>query len=487
MLFNSYIYIFLFLPLTLLVYFVLNRRKLTFASKSWLVLASLVFYGWWNAIYVPLIVGSILFNYLVGRSISRVREKGGQRHARALLWVGIIGNLALLGWFKYTDFFIANINAVGGLSLAMLHITLPLGISFFTFTQIAYLVDAARGKVKEYSSMNYGLFVTFFPHLLAGPIIHHSEMMPQFDRKRNKILDSENLSRGVCLFFIGLFKKVVVADTFALWANNGFGNLGDPSMIQAWAISLSYTLQLYYDFSGYTDMALGSSRMFNIILPINFDSPYRSLNIQEFWRRWHITLGRFMRDYVYIPLGGNKVPEGRVLLNILVTFFIVGLWHGAGWTFVVWGCMHGVALVVCRLWKKLDISMPAWLGWLLTFNFVNVGWVFFRAPNFGDAMKVLKGMAGLNGTGLSGEVWVRLFGRHEFLRALDDAFGGLGSGDRILIMLLVFLPLSFLFRNSNRMTADFQPTMTRLVVFSCIAVLSVLYLGSYSEFLYFRF
>ncbi|HEY3276359.1 MAG TPA: MBOAT family protein [Syntrophorhabdaceae bacterium] len=487
MLFNSYFYIFLFLPLCLIVYFLLNDRRLTKASKAWLVLASFVFYGWWNPIYVPLIAGSIVFNYLVGTSISKFRDRGALSRSKWLLWTGIAGNLALLGYFKYTDFFISNVNGLGGLSLSLLHIALPLGISFFTFTQIAYLVDRSKGKVTEYSFMNYGLFVTFFPHLLAGPIIHHSEMMPQFDRRRNKLLDSENLTRGAVLFFTGLFKKVVIADTFAIWANGGYQNLGDPALVQAWVISLSYTLQLYYDFSGYTDMALGSSRMFNIILPINFDSPYRSLNIQEFWRRWHITLGRFMRDYVYIPLGGNKASEGRILLNIMITFFIVGLWHGAGWTFVAWGCMHGAALVVYRAWNRLHISMPKWLAWLITFNFVNVGWVFFRAPTFADALKILKGMAGLNGSGLPGTTAPFIVKVKEFIPDLKEVVQRMGDPDIMLIMFFLFLPLSFLFRNSNQIAAKFQPGTIPLIVFSCIAALSVLYLGSYSEFLYFRF
>ncbi|MCG6537305.1 MAG: MBOAT family protein, partial [Syntrophales bacterium LBB04] len=294
MLFNSYCYIFLFLPVVLFFYFLLSRRRFTIGSKLWLLLASLLFYGWWNPVYLPLIAGSILFNYIAGRLISRQRVAGRVSYSRYLLVIGVLGNLALLGYFKYADFFISNINSIGLFALPLLQIVLPLGISFFTFTQIAYLVDTERGRVKEYSALNYGLFVTFFPHLLAGPIIHHSEMMPQFDRLRNKVVDYRNVASGICLFFIGLFKKLVIADTFAVWANNGFDTLNQLTVIQAWVASLSYTLQLYYDFSGYTDMALGSSLMFNIKLPINFNSPYRSLDIQEFWRRWHITLGRFM-------------------------------------------------------------------------------------------------------------------------------------------------------------------------------------------------
>lgn len=486
MLFNSYAYIFLFLPLVLVVYFALNRKRLTLASKIFLFLASLFFYGWWNPIFVPLIMGSIVFNYSMGRSIAGMRERNRLSLARYLLWGGVSGNLTLLGYFKYTDFLISNINGLG-LSLPLQLVALPLGISFFTFTQIAYLLDAEKGKVKEYGAINYGLFVTFFPHLLAGPIIHHSEMMPQFDRPRNKVSDPENLSRGLILFFIGLFKKAVIADSFAIWANNGFNNPGDPTIIQAWTMSFAYTLQLYYDFSGYTDMALGSARMFNIILPINFDSPYRSLSIQEFWRRWHITLGRFMRDYVYVPLGGGRVSESHAVINILLTFFLVGLWHGAGWTFVVWGSMHGTALVIYRFWRKWNVSMPDWLAWLLTFNFVNIGWVFFRAASFEDAFRVLKGMAGLNGSGLYWDLGGRLFG-YAWPRILfEKIFAGLGNGRTFLFMVCVFFPLAFLFRNSNEMVKAFEPNRVHLALFSCVAALSVLYLSPYSEFLYFRF
>ncbi len=488
MLFNSYCYIFLFLPAVLFLYFLLSKRRLTIGSKLWLFLASLLFYGWWNPVYLPLIAGSIAFNYTVGRLISRQRDQGRFSYGKYLLVAGILGNLVLLGYFKYADFFISNINAAGHVTLPFLRIVLPLGISFFTFTQIAFLVDTEKGKIKEYSALNYGLFVTFFPHLLAGPIIHHAEMMPQFDRLRNKVVDYRNVASGICLFFIGLFKKLVIADSFAVWATNGFDTLNQLTVIEAWVVSLSYTLQLYYDFSGYTDMALGSSLMFNIKLPINFNSPYRSLDIQEFWRRWHITLSRFMRDYVYIPLGGNRVPEWHILLNLMITFFVVGLWHGAGWTFVLWGCMHGAALVIHRLWKRWGFSMPSWIAWFLTFNFINVGWVFFRAKTFGDAQKVLGGMVGIDAAPLPKGTWTRLQHAKSFIPALDDLFGKLGNNGRAIVcMILIFLPLSILFKNSNEVAEGFRPNVIQLILFVLVAWLSVLFLGTYSEFLYFRF
>jgi len=488
MLFNSYGYVFLFLPVVLAVYFLLSRRRLTIGSKAWLLFGSLVFYGWWNPVYLPLIVGSIVFNFVIGKAILGQREKARFSSGRSLLVIGVLGNLALLGYFKYADFFISNINAVGHVTLPLLRVILPLGISFFTFTQIAFLVDTEKGKVKEYNALNYGLFVTFFPHLLAGPIIHHAEMMPQFDRLRNKVVDYRNVASGICLFFIGLFKKLVIADTFAVWATNGFDTLNQLTVIQAWVASLSYTLQLYYDFSGYTDMALGSSLMFNIKLPINFNTPYRSLDIQEFWRRWHITLSRFMRDYVYIPLGGNRVAEWHILLNLMITFFVVGLWHGAGWTFVLWGCMHGAALVIHRLWKRSGFSMPSWIAWFLTFNFINIGWVFFRAKTFGDALRVLGGMVGIDAAPLPKGVWTQLWHAGSFITALDNLFGALGNNSKaILCMLIIFLPLSIFFKNSNEVAEGFRPNVTQLILFVLVAWLSVLFLGTYSEFLYFRF
>jgi alginate O-acetyltransferase complex protein AlgI len=485
MLFNSYVYIFLFLPCSLALYFILNRHHLTAGSNLWLVCASLIFYGWWNPIYIPLITGSIVFNFLVGRVIGLCREKERLSPARYLLFAGVLGNLALLGYFKYSDFFIANVNSLARVFLPLVHVVLPLGISFFTFTQIAYLVDTEKGKAREYSAINYGLFVTFFPHLLAGPIIHHSEMMPQFDRLRNKALDYRNLAQGIYLFAIGLCKKVVIADSFAIWANAGFDGTGQLAMVQAWIASLSYTLQLYYDFSGYTDMALGSSQMFNIRLPINFDSPYRSLDIQEFWRRWHITLGRFMREYVYIPLGGNRVSEGRTLINLMITFFLVGLWHGAGWTFVLWGCMHGAALVAHRLWSGLGLRLPKWAAWFVTFNFINVGWVFFRAKTFGDAIRVLEGMAGFNGILLPTDGPTGLIHARGLIEALKGLHGG--NGILVLCMLALFLPLSFLFPNSDRMAETFRPNAVHLAILSLLGFVSILFLGTYSEFLYFRF
>lgn len=486
MLFNSYVFIFLFLPITLLIYFGLNKWKLIRASILWLIFASLVYYGWWNPKYVLLIVGSILFNDRIGTWLIRNRETDRLKR-KSLFIIGIFGDLLLLGYFKYTDFFISNLNYFSSSQVPLLHIALPAGISFFTFTQIAYLIDAYRRETEGYTLPLYALFVSFFPYLLAGPIIHHREMTTQYRQLRNKVLDYRNITTGLYLFFIGLFKKVVIADSLAGWVSNGFDNAVTLTMIEAWATSFSYTLQLYFDFSGYTDMALGSAKVFNIDLPINFNSPYRSLNIQEFWRRWHITLGRFVRDYIYIPLGGNRISEVRTCFNLMITFFLIGLWHGAGWTFVFWGCLHGGALVIHRLWRRLHIGMPRFLAWLMTFNFVNAAWIFFRAKSFGDAINVLKGMIGINGIVLPESLAGRLSGFQDYGVRFGPWLGNIGGNEKTLITIAIFLLLSLLYRNSNEMAARFKPNLSHLVLACAIVVMSILYLGRYSEFLYFRF
>ncbi|MBW4082896.1 MBOAT family protein [Paenibacillus sp. S150] len=406
MLFNSYTFLFGFLPAVLAGYFILNRFRLFTCAKLWLALASLVFYGWWNLRYIPLILTSILFNYRIGQ-----RMHSGRIRPRALLVFGLSANLLLLGYYKYADFFITNWNGLAGGNIAALHLLLPLGISFFTFTQIAYLVDAYRQQVREYSLVSYILFVTFFPHLIAGPILHHKEMMPQFDRLRGKLWNWSNVLSGSLLFCIGLGKKVVIADTLAGYANSGFASAAH--MVDSWAAVLSYTLQIYYDFSGYTDMAIGIALLFNIRLPQNFNAPYRAVSVRDFWQRWHITLSRFLRDYIYIPLGGNRTGFWTSIRNVMATFLLGGLWHGAGWLFVLWGLLHGAGQAVERIWLRRGLAVPPkWLAWLLTFVFLNITWVFFRAENISSALRLLKGMSGLNGIGLAaaGELkWNALF------------------------------------------------------------------------------
>jgi len=466
MLFNSPIYIFIFLPIAVLVYFYLNRRRLVLAGKSWLVFASLFFYSYWNPLYLPLIVGSMLVNYAIGTAMGRSSHTPGQAglSRKAVLLFGVLANLALLGYYKYADFFLSNLNAVTGTDFPLLSLALPLAISFFTFQQIAYLADSYQGQTREYDFLNYCLFVTFFPQLIAGPIVHHKEMMPQFERKRTKILHYKNLTTGIFVFTLGLFKKVVIADTFAVWASLGFDQMPELTFMGAWTASLSYAIQLYFDFSGYTDMAIGSALMFNIKLPLNFNSPYKGINIQDFWRRWHMTLSRWLRDYLYIPLGGNRKGPGRTYVNLFLTFLLGGLWHGAGWTFVAWGAMHGAGTAIHKWWQGREIAMPRWLAWVITFNFVNFAWVFFRAKSFDDALKVLEGMFGIHGFNL------------------PDAFP-----DYAPWLTVVFICVTFFARNSMEMKERFVPNRFYLVFTGIMLTWCFFSLSKVSEFLYFQF
>lgn len=397
MLFNSYIYLFLFLPIAHIIYFFLNKKRIIVGAKAWLVFASLFFYSYWKLSYLAIILASILFNYVIGYAISAKNE--GQKikfHRKSLLTFGIIVNVSALCYFKYMDFFIENINIYTSTNFNLLNIILPLAISFFTFQQIAYLVDSYKGT-KEYDFLSYCLFVTFFPQLIAGPIVHHSEMMPQFNEVKNKVLNWKNIYYGLVILALGLFKKIGIADYIAQYANNGFTNAGDLSLIEGWITSLSYTIQLYFDFSGYTDMAIGSALIFNINLPVNFNSPYKAKDIQDFWRRWHMTLSRWLKDYLYIPLGGNRKGKTRTYINLFLTFLIGGFWHGAGWTFIIWGALHGIAIAIHRMWKEIGLKMNSILAWFVTFNFVNITWVFFRAKTATEALDVLKAMFGFNG------------------------------------------------------------------------------------------
>jgi D-alanyl-lipoteichoic acid acyltransferase DltB (MBOAT superfamily) len=390
MLFNAPIFLFVFLPIIVAIYYLLNSiSKNVIVGKVWLILGSLFFYGYFNPSYLVLILGSLVFNFIIGQYLGK---KIGNK---PVLYFGVISNLILLGYYKYFDFFLENFNSLTGSDFLLQRLVLPLAISFFTFQQISFLVDAYKGKCREQDFLDYSLFVTFFPQLIAGPIVHHSEMMPQFAEPKNHRFNLNNFIHGIIIFIIGLIKKVVIADALAQYADPVF-NAADAgahlSFIEGWLGSLAYTFQIYFDFSGYCDMAIGVSLLFNIVLPINFKSPYKSANIQIFWRNWHMTLSRWMRDYIYIPLGGGRCSEKRVLLNVFATAFISGIWHGAGWNFVLWGTVHGGALIGQRLWSRLNKPLPNWLGIFVTFMFVHLAWVFFRALSFKGAFEIVRSM-----------------------------------------------------------------------------------------------
>jgi len=491
MLFNSYIFIFGFLPVVLLGFFWLARFSHTYAA-GWLALASLFFYGYWNPAYVGLLLLSITCNYSFGTWIAKAGARSKEQGSRKkhLLIVAIVANISLLAYYKYANFFVSNLSPLLGTDWNLANIILPLGISFFTFTQIAFLVDTYRGEVKEYNFVHYVLFVTYFPHLIAGPILHHKEMMPQFARHATYRINWEHVATGMMLFTLGLCKKTLWADPIAVYSDGIFSGIAfgaTPTIYEAWAGALAYTLQIYFDFSGYTDMALGIALMFGIRLPINFDSPYKSTSIIEFWRRWHMTLSRFLRDYLYFPLGGNRKGKTRRHINLMATMLLGGLWHGAGWTFIVWGALHGAYLGINHLWKALLPGkrwLPVWLGnlagGLLTFVAVMVAWVVFRAPNMTDATVMLKAMFGLSYYPVTlDEV---LHGKLLLTTSL--------SGRDLMKLLIPGLAWVWLLPNSNRLKFISSNPLVTLAQASLIIYLLYIVLdqfGTYSPFLYFQF
>ena len=516
MLFNSVEFIFGFLPVVALVFFGIARWSHP-AAAAWLALASLFFYGWWNWTYVPLLVASGAFNYYCGVHLARFVRAQRSRAAGALLAFAVTANLLLLGYYKYANFFLGIWGSVSGNASGIGQVILPLGISFFTFTQIAFLADVYRGFVKEYNPIHYGLFITYFPHLIAGPILHHREMMPQFQETRTYRLNLEDVAVGLTIFFIGLFKKTVIADSVAAYASPLFVQPDAPDLLAAWGGALAYTFQLYFDFSGYSDMAIGLSRVFGVKLPLNFDSPYKAQNIVDFWRRWHMTLSRFLRDYLYISLGGNRNGPIRRYLNLFVTMLLGGLWHGAGWTFVVWGGLHGAYLIVNHGWTALRQRLGQdsdrtttggqTLARLITFVSVVIGWVFFRAANVDDALAILRGMAGMNGVSIPAGLATYL--PPSVGTALEHwgiAFP-LGGGSRLVFQyswIVALLPVVMLAPNTQEILGRFQPALnfhdgrepvylswrpTRrwAVIVATITACGLLSLTRVSEFLYYQF
>jgi len=392
MLFNSQLFIVGFLPIVLALYYALASHRR--ARQALIVLASLVFYGWWDIRFVPLLAGLTIANWLIARWF-------GTSRARFIPLLGVALNLAVLGLCKYADFFRSTADALLGDAFHPWHLILPLGISFFVFQKISYLLDLYRGDRHVYSFLDFCMFVVFFPQLIAGPIVRHNEIIHQFRLDPRRPQMWENLSRGFALFVIGVTKKVALADTLAMLADPLFDKAATTSLsgIEAWVATAAYTLQIYFDFSGYSDMAIGLALMFGLALPFNFNAPYRAVSIRDFWRRWHMTLSRFLRDYLYIPLGGNRCGALRQAFNVILTMLLGGLWHGANWTFVVWGGLHGVALALNHLWQSLGLRLPRPFAWAITLLFVMCGWVLFRAADFATAGDMLRSMLGQHGLG----------------------------------------------------------------------------------------
>lgn len=509
MIFSSYPFILAFLPAAVAATLLFRNYA---GSNTVLLLGatSLIFYGYWDWRFVWVIGLSIVVNYAAGREMGRGRSS---KYRRRVLIVGIVFNLVLLGYFKYTDFFIANVAALISVHVPALNVVLPLGISFFTFQQIAYLVDVYRHETVEHDFRHYFLFVTFFPQLIAGPIVHHKEMMPQFIRGQAGRIDAAMAAQGVTIFFVGVAKKVLVADNIALFASPVFDAAarGVPiAFVEAWGGALAYTFQIYFDFSAYSDMAIGLGLIFGLRLPINFNSPYKATSLIEFWRRWHITLSRFLRDYLYIPLGGNRLGERRRLVNIMVVMLLGGLWHGANWTFVAWGGLHGLGLLVNHLWRRWPSAehssrFRSLAGWTATFLFVIVAWVFFRADSFGSALNILVGMTGTHGIvlpdvyrtqlGILGPALAHAGVRFE---AVDLFFGSIQVEWTIASLAVVtLLPNSVEWAGYDPITASDRigrprwyqwcPSVPWALTLSALSVASLIMMSKSGEFLYFQF
>ncbi len=532
MLFNSYIFIFLFFPLCLLGFYGLRKVNSTWA-KIWLTGFSLWFYGYFNIRYLYIMVLSILLNYGAYRLMMRAgsvtdSEISESRNLsflnkKAILITGVSLNLLLLFYFKYFDFFIENMNAVFGSSVALRNIVLPLGISFFTFQQISFLADTYRGELKECSFVDYALFVSFFPQLIAGPIVTHDEMLPQFKEMGTKRFDEDNFCRGLFIFILGMGKKVLIADTFGVAVDAGYGMLCELGSVDAVLIMLFYTLQLYFDFSGYCDMAIGIGKMMDIDITVNFNSPYKACNIIDFWKRWHITLSRFFTKNIYIPLGGNRKGNVRMYANLFLVFFLSGLWHGAGWNYILWGVMHGVLYCVTRWVQKragrrreqrltgadriaeerlLQEAMPgnsllARIGTgvvhvlkvLLTFFYVNAAWVFFRSESIGQALALFKRMF-TGGLAIPSEIIAEAFNLDEFWYVLKILHVTDFTYSKYILMVaftIVILLVTFFGKNVQEMAKKWKMSVVSAIILAVVFVWCVVSLSGVSTFLYFNF
>lgn len=481
MLFNSYEFLFLFLPITFAIYFYLNSKNLFFISKIVLVLMSLVFYSYSNIVYLPLILFSIVVNFFIGKYIYSTND---ELLKKIILYIGIVFNIILLGYFKYSDFFISNINYLLNKEISLLYLALPLAISFYTFQQIAYLVDVYKNKITDFNFINYTLFISFFPQLFAGPIVHHYEIMPQLNNFKNNIINNQNIALGIFIFSIGLFKKVILADTFSIWANSGFNAQHALSFYEAWITSLSFSFQLYFDFSGYSDMAIGLALLFNIKLPINFNSPYKSTSIIEFWQKWHITLSKFINQYIFTSMvkSFKKYSFIKAMYSLFITMVLIGFWHGDSWTFIVFGAMHGFIIILNHFWKKTNLKMYTFLAWFLTFNFINLSLVLFRANDFNKAIKVYIEMFTIESECLN-SILLSQFDKFR----IDNWQNGFTDFQYSIVWIALGFIIILFFKNSNEQLECFKFSYKNAVFVSVLLATSILSMNKINEFYYFVF
>lgn len=487
MLFNSYIFILLFFPLCLIGYFGLNHLKQYTLAQAFLLAMSLWFYGYFNPSYLTIILVSIAANYSFTRLMGWTRN---QTLRKLELILAVLLNIGVLFYFKYFDFFLMNMNRIFRTDFALRNILLPLGISFFTFQQVSYVVDAYRGEVQKYGFLQYASFVVYFPQLIAGPIVTHDELIPQFMDLSKKHFNWDNFARGLFMFTLGLGKKVLIADTFGAAANWGFGNVQILDTTNAFLTSLAYTIQIYFDFSGYCDMAIGIGEMMNLELPVNFDSPYKALTISDFWKRWHKTLTRFFTRYVYIPLGGSRKGELRTYLNVMIVYLVSGIWHGANYTFIAWGILHGLFCVLYR-WKQnwFDSLHPV-MNWLITFNFVNLAWVLFRADSIGDALVLFKAILRMEIGPISEHITnAFLLPELNLLITKVPLLIYFQWYPNLLVLLFFAGTLALLLgaRNAREHMLTFRPTLKNLLTVAVLLFWCVLSFAGVSTFLYFNF
>lgn len=488
MLFNSYIFIFIFLPITLMGYYLFNHIKAYRFAMVWLTGMSLWFYGYFNISYLFIIAISIIVNYVITTIMQKYRYQILLK--KCLFVLGLLFNIGLLFYYKYYDFFISNINQIFKSNLPLLHIMLPLGISFFTFQQLSYVIDCYKSEMKDYEFIYYASYVTFFPQLIAGPIVLHDELIPQFTDLNNRKLNYDNMLRGLYAFSLGLGKKVLLADVFSKIVNYGFSEYASMNATNILLVMICYSLQIYFDFSGYCDMAIGIGYMFNVKLPINFNSPYKADSIADFWDRWHMTLTRFFTQYIYIPLGGNRKGKLRTYINIMIVFLISGFWHGANWTFVLWGVLNGLAIVIHKMFGKYVLWVPKAIKVVVTFFITTIAWCLFRSDTITDAGQMIKRLFTVG----FGDIEPKIC---EIVNNLTESrflfrFGMQGiincSPPIVLLLLLASTLFAVWFtKNTQEKVKIFVPTILKLMVFLALMILGVVSLSEISEFLYFNF
>ena len=482
----------MFLPAVIWIYFIFDRHYKI--GSYWLLLASIIFYVWNDLRALPVLIASVIINYLFGILLS-----GSFKRSKFILTLGLIFNIGLLGFYKYAKFFAENVNYLTGCEIPVINIIMPAGISFFTITQIVYLVDCYQGVTNEKNIFDYALFVTFFPHLLSGPIYQHKNISKQFKNAEAHKINWENISKGITLFIIGLAKKVFIADSFTTYVAQGFNNPAGLTLINGWLCAVCFTIQLYFDFSGYSDMAVGISRVMNINIPVNFNSPYKAYGIIEFWSRWHISLTNTITNYIYTPIvmSFKKITFAKAMTATFLAMLIAGIWHGAGWTFIIFGALHGIGLVFNHVWKKYKLFMPRPLGYLLTGLLILCANVFFRASSVSNALEIFRAMIGLNGVKLSGIAsHLDILG----LSTLLDIY--LGTSGIILSRNaeLIFKAVKFLLRapflavliiyfcpNSNQIVDKLKCSWRSVIMISVLLYLSLYFFNGVADFLYFQF